>query len=118
MHASQGIWTMRCAGWEPTMTMTTLMGCQGCDHTPTLTIKTCPRCGHEVEVFSIDTAVNCENCGQEVYNDAVSCVQWCKYARTCVGDQEYERLMEVARLQKQRQLEAIEQQRAQRWDEG
>ena len=80
-----------------------MFGCQGRDHTPTLAVKTCPNCGHEVEVFSIDTSVNCENCGFTVYNDAISCVQWCQYARTCVGDAEYERLMEIAAMQKERQ---------------
>ena len=81
------------------------LGCQGRDHTPTLVIKTCPSCGHEVEVFSTDTTVSCENCGFKVYNDAVSCVQWCRYARSCVGNEEYERLMEVAQMQKARQAE-------------
>ena len=86
-----------------------MFGCQGRDHTPTLTIKTCPECGHEIEVFSTDTSVACENCGCTVYNDAVSCVQWCQYARSCVGDEEYERLMEIARMQKERQAEENEQ---------
>ena len=79
-----------------------MFGCQGRDHTPTLEVKKCPNCGAEVEVFSTDTTVDCENCGYTVYNDAISCVQWCKYARSCVGDEEYERLMEVAKMQKER----------------
>ena len=79
-----------------------MLGCQGRDHTPTLEVKTCPQCGGEVEVFSTDTSVDCPVCGFTVYNDAVSCVQWCKYARTCVGDEAYEQLMEIARMQAQR----------------
>ena len=89
-----------------------MLGCQGRDHTPTLAVKVCPSCGCEVEVFSTDTSVDCENCGFTVYNDAVSCVQWCRYARTCVGIEEYERLMEIAQMQKSRQAQGVEAARA------
>ncbi|MBC7104383.1 MAG: hypothetical protein H5T97_00410 [Firmicutes bacterium] len=60
--------------------------------TPELKIKKCPECGSEVEVFSVDVKVNCENCGFTVYNDVESCVRWCRYARECVGDELYEKL--------------------------
>ena len=35
----------------------------------------------------------CDNCGFVAYNDLSSCIQWCKYARKCVGDEMYEKLM-------------------------
>ena len=35
-----------------------------------------------------------------VYNDTLSCVQWCKYARQCVGDAMYEQMMAIAERQK------------------
>ena len=60
--------------------------------TPTLTIKICPECGAEVEVFSNDFSVNCEGCGFTVYNDQQSCIDWCKYARECVGPEVYDKL--------------------------
>lgn len=60
--------------------------------TPTLTIKHCPRCHAEIEMFSTDSKRNCAKCGQEVYNDAASCVKWCAAARDCVGDELYEKL--------------------------
>ena len=60
--------------------------------TPTLTIKKCPRCGEEIEVFSNDVSVKCSRCGFTVYNDILSCVQWCKYARECVGEETYRKL--------------------------
>jgi ribosomal protein S27E len=60
--------------------------------TPTLTIKICPECGEEVEVFSNDFSVECEKCGFTVYNDQQSCIDWCKYARECLGDEVYEKL--------------------------
>ncbi|GEM_PF-1280497 len=43
--------------------------------TPTLTVKKCPQCGDEVEVFSHDVAVKCTTCGFVVYNDIASCIQ-------------------------------------------
>jgi ribosomal protein S27AE len=61
--------------------------------TPTLTIKTCPRCGDEVEVFSNDVSVKCTRCGFEVFNDIMSCIQWCKYAKECVGEETYNNLI-------------------------
>jgi len=60
--------------------------------TPTLTIKKCPRCGEDVEVFSNDITVSCSTCGFVIYNDIQSCVQWCTYARECVGEETYRKL--------------------------
>lgn len=76
-------------------------GCQGKPRTPTIREKICPVCGSVIEIFSIDTQVACEKCGFVAYNDQLSCVQWCKYARKCVGDEMYEHMMEIARQQKQ-----------------
>lgn len=77
-------------------------GCQGKPRTPTLEEKRCPRCGNLLEIFSTDTEVTCERCGQTIYNDTLSCVQWCQYARKCVGDEMYEHMMDIARQQKAR----------------
>ncbi len=78
-----------------------LDGCQGKPRTPTIEEKICPQCGHTIEIFSTDTEVACENCGFVVYNDALRCVQWCKYARQCVGDAMYEQMMQIAARQKE-----------------
>ena len=79
-----------------------LQGCQSKSKEITIEDKICPQCGHEVEIFSVDTEAVCENCGYVIYNDTLSCVQWCKYARRCVGDEAFEALMKVARAQKER----------------
>ena len=79
-----------------------MSGCQGKPTTPEIIEKTCPRCGSLIELFSIDTEMACEKCGFVVYNDTLSCVQWCKYARQCVGDAMYEHMMELAAQQKAR----------------
>ncbi|MCE5194213.1 MAG: hypothetical protein LLF28_01970 [Nitrospiraceae bacterium] len=60
--------------------------------TPTIKIKKCPDCNSEVEVFSTDIEVQCSNCGFTVYNDIGSCIQWCKHAKECVGEDLYRKL--------------------------
>lgn len=75
-------------------------GCQGKPRTPTIHEKTCPRCGQIIELFSIDTEMACENCGFVAYNDTLSCVQWCRYAKQCVGEEMYNHMMEIAAQQK------------------
>ena len=76
-------------------------GCQGKPRTPTIHEKVCPQCGSIIELFSIDTSVACDTCGFVAYNDTLSCVQWCEYARKCVGDEMYEKMMAIAATQKE-----------------
>lgn len=72
--------------------------CPGVENykTPTIIDKICPNCGAEVELFSVDTEMACENCGFVVYNDTMSCVKWCKYAKNCFGEELYNRLNKIA----------------------
>ena len=63
--------------------------------TPTLKIKKCPECGKEVELFSTDINAKCTNCGFIVFNNIESCIQWCKYARECVGEELYIKMKNV-----------------------
>lgn len=81
--------------------MKIMSGCQGKPQT-TIYEKICPICGNEIELFSIDTQATCENCGFVAYNDMLSCVQWCQYAKQCVGEEMYRHMMEIAALQKQK----------------
>ena len=80
----------------------TVHGCQARPKTPTIIEKVCPQCGHEIELFSIDTQMACEHCGFVAYNDTLSCVQWCKYAKQCVGEEMYDYMMKVLESQKER----------------
>ena len=77
-------------------------GCMARPKTPTIIEKVCPNCGHEIELFSIDTQMLCEHCGFVAYNDTLSCVQWCQYAKQCVGEEMYESMMKLAAEQKRR----------------
>ena len=74
--------------------------CQGKPRTPTIHEKICPQCGSVIEIFSIDTEVACDKCGFIAYNDTLSCVQWCQYAKQCVGEEMYNKMMEIAANQK------------------
>ena len=58
-----------------------------------------------IELFSIDTQVACDVCGFVAYNDTLSCVQGCEYARKCVGDEMYEKMMAIAARQKEEAAE-------------
>ena len=79
-----------------------LDGCQGKPRTPEVIEKICPNCGAVIEMFSVDTEMACEKCGFVAYNDTLSCVQWCKYAKECVGEEMYEHMMKIAESQKAR----------------
>lgn len=55
---------------------------------------TCPSCGEEVEIWTDELKGACPGCGRTVYRDAtMSCLDWCKYGRECVGDTVYENYM-------------------------
>jgi len=82
-----------------------MSGCQGKPRTPTILEKVCPNCGHEIELASIDTEQVCEHCGFVAYNDTLSCVQWCQYAKQCVGEEMYAHMMKIAERQKREAAE-------------
>ena len=68
---------------------------------PRLEIRDCPKCGDEIEIFSNEATAKCSKCGFVIYNDLLSCVQWCEYAKECVGEEAYERAMQHLSDQKQ-----------------
>jgi hypothetical protein len=70
------------------MSLTRCPGAAAIKGTPTLEIRICPNCGAEIEIFSIDKQVSCA-CGFIAYNDTLTCVNWCKYAKNCVGEDMY-----------------------------
>ena len=78
----------------------TYTGCQSKSKDITINEKVCPKCGNIIELFSVDTEVACDKCGFVAYNDTLSCVQWCKYAKQCVGEEMYNHMMEIAANQK------------------
>jgi len=54
----------------------------------------CPSCGQEVEIWSDEIRGVCSSCGRTMFRDgAMSCLEWCKFARECVGEATYDRYM-------------------------
>jgi len=60
-------------------------GCAGIAHfrTPTLAVKKCPKGGNEVEIFSSDVKVQCDECRFTIINDFNSCIRWCVHSKEC-----------------------------------
>ena len=79
----------------------TYTGCQSKSKEITLTERICPQCGNVIELFSVDTEVACDRCGFVAYNDTLSCVQWCQYAKQCVGEEMYNAMMKIAQRKKE-----------------
>lgn len=50
-------------------------------------IKKCPKCGYLVEIFSDELKVRCPKCETYVYKEMPSCIDWCKYAKYCIGEE-------------------------------
>ena len=53
----------------------------------------CSNCGAEVEIFSNETKVKCDECGEWVYREKLpSCIDWCAAARECLGEERWNKL--------------------------
>lgn len=51
----------------------------------------CPNCGEEVEIWSDELKVTCPGCKKEVSRERKSsCIEWCKYAKECVGEEKFQ----------------------------
>ncbi len=48
-----------------------------------ITIRPCPRCGGEVELFTGEAKAKCPDCGQLVWREVASCIEWCPGASQC-----------------------------------
>lgn len=58
-----------------------------------ISIHRCPNCGAEVEIFSDEMRIKCQQCGEMVYKEKVpSCIDWCASARQCLGEERWKEL--------------------------
>lgn len=56
-------------------------------------IITCSKCGYKVEMFSDEIKVRCPKCKELVCKERLpSCVDWCKAARQCIGEERWKQL--------------------------
>jgi len=54
---------------------------------------TCSKCGYIAEIFSDEIKVQCPKCKNLICKERlVSCVDWCKAARECIGEEKWKQL--------------------------
>ncbi len=64
------------------------------------TIK-CASCGDEVEIWSDEAETVCPGCKKRVTRRCGQCcLDWCRYAKECVGGDAYNRYMEKTEKEK------------------
>jgi ribosomal protein S27E len=50
-------------------------------------IINCPDCGYKAEIFSDEVKVICPKCAGLICRDRLpSCIDWCKHAKECTGE--------------------------------
>ena len=71
---------------------------------------TCPNCGNEVEIWSDEAIRACPSCGDQVFRMGMqSCLDWCKFAAECVGEEKYKQYGELkAAVRKEALVRAME----------
>ena len=61
----------------------------------------CPNCKTEVEIWSDEVKTRCAKCKKTITREQeMSCLDWCRYAKECVGDRVYEKFLKNKRLNK------------------
>ena len=57
---------------------------------PSIELVPCPSCGGEAEIWSDEPTGTCDACGRTITRTSTqSCLDWCKYARECLGEEKY-----------------------------
>lgn len=54
----------------------------------------CPECGEEIEIWTDEHEAVCPKCRKHITREgetAQGCIDWCKHAKECVGDDIYVR---------------------------
>ncbi|MCM8801683.1 MAG: HD domain-containing protein [Candidatus Omnitrophica bacterium] len=71
----------------------------------------CPSCGQELEIWTDEIKTTCPNCKNEILHlqEGGSCLDWCRYAKECVGEQIYNKYMQNRAITiKERLLKELE----------
>ena len=67
--------------------------CPGKDRNLHVKIVRCPNCKKEIEFFSDEVKRACPKCKNEVFIEKLPvCIDWCKYAKKCLGDKLFKEL--------------------------
>lgn len=78
---------------------------------PKIELVRCRHCGNDVEVWTDEAEGKCPSCGGTVCRTTTqSCIDWCKYARECLGDEGHKKYQDMkSQLRKETLLKAAEQ---------
>lgn len=61
----------------------------------------CAKCGSEIEIWSDEFKGKCPNCKTVVFKEeSPSCIEWCRHAKKCVGDEKYGKYMKGSEVRK------------------
>ncbi len=74
-----------------------LSNCPGSDKlkSPKPEAIKCGFCGEELEIWTDEVETKCAKCGNTVVrSQGQSCLDWCKFAKECVGEEAYRAYME------------------------
>ncbi len=53
----------------------------------------CSNCGYLAEIFSDEIKVRCPECKNSLYRERLpSCVDWCRAAKDCIGEEKWNKL--------------------------
>ena len=56
----------------------------------------CHHCGESVEIWSDETETKCKHCGKmNMRLLGSTCIEWCAFAKECVGEEKYKRLVKA-----------------------
>jgi len=70
-------------------------GSQGFRH-PTPEEMDCPFCGKDMKIWTDEVKATCPHCRVTVIREGSmtnTCLDWCKYAKMCVGDDLYKKYL-------------------------
>jgi len=63
---------------------------------PKIELVICPDCGQDVEIWSDEATGTCTKCSRTITRTSTqSCIDWCKYARDCLGDEKYKNYQDM-----------------------
>ncbi len=67
----------------------------------------CTNCGNSVEFFKDDAQRKCSKCGTTLFNPKMdfSCAKWCPSAKSCLGEEKYNNLMQSNKDEEEREKE-------------
>lgn len=64
-------------------------------------IVKCPTCSAEVEIWTDEVKATCKNCQTVVTREqGQSCLDWCKFAKDCVGEELYKKYLDNKAISK------------------